>query len=91
VTVPHYGFAGEQPLDFGFYADGQRYREPVPPAAPALIVHGSKDAVVPVRGSRRYEASHRDKVDLVEVDAGHDLNDHLDLIWDYVQSFLLGR
>jgi len=26
---------------------------------------------------------------LIEVDAGHDLNDHLDFIWEHVQSFLL--
>jgi len=27
---------------------------------------------------------------LIEVNADHDLNDHLDFIWEYVQSFLSG-
>jgi len=26
---------------------------------------------------------------LIEVDADHDLNGHLEFIWEYVQSFLL--
>jgi fermentation-respiration switch protein FrsA (DUF1100 family) len=69
--------------------DGLRYLEPVPPAAPTLIVHGRQDKTVPIADSRAYAADHPEVVRLIEVDADHDLNPHLDLIWEHVQSFLL--
>jgi pimeloyl-ACP methyl ester carboxylesterase len=54
-----------------------------------VIIHGQNDTTVPIEHSRDYAASFPDQVQLIEVDADHDLNDHLELIWDYVQSFLL--
>ena len=89
VRVPHYGFGGKLPLDFGFYVDGQRYQEGVPPPAPVRIIHGHEDDVVPIGMSRRYAKKHQDQVELIEVEAGHVLNDHLDMIWEQVQEFLL--
>jgi pimeloyl-ACP methyl ester carboxylesterase len=91
VSIAHYAFGGKLPLRYGFYEDGQCYREPVPPAVPTLIIHGSDDEVVPVGDSRHYADDHPEQVALIEVDAGHDLNEHLDFIWKQVDSFLLER
>jgi uncharacterized protein len=90
VRVDHYGFGGRMPLDFGFYVDGQRYEKSVPPPTPVRIIHGQEDDVVSIGMSREYAEKHPDEVELVEVEAGHVLNDHLDTIWEQVQSFLLG-
>ena len=88
ALVAHYGFGGKLPLDFGFYADGQQYQDGVPPPAPVRIIHGREDDVVPISMSRRY-AEYPDDVELLEVEAGHVLNDHLNMIWKQVQAFLL--
>ena len=87
--VFHYAFEEEIPLRYDLQVDGLHYLEPVPPATPITIIHGSDDEVVPVDHSRKYAASFPGEVHLVEVNAGHDLNDHLEFIWGYVQSFLL--
>jgi len=89
APIPHYGFGGELPLDFGYYEDGQRYREAAPPAAPTLIIHGRNDETVPIDHSRAYAGQYPDRVRLLELDAGHDLNDHLATIWGQVQEFVL--
>jgi pimeloyl-ACP methyl ester carboxylesterase len=89
LPLPHYGFGGELPLDFGYYEDGQRYQEVAPPAAPTRIIHGREDEVIPVQRSRAYAAEYPDQVHLIEVDAGHDLNGHLATIWGQVQAFVL--
>jgi pimeloyl-ACP methyl ester carboxylesterase len=89
IPMPHHGFGGEPPLHFGFYEDGQRYREPVPPAAPALIMHGTADDIIPIRHSLAYAEKYPDRVRLIELDAGHNLNDHLAAIGQQVQAFVV--
>jgi pimeloyl-ACP methyl ester carboxylesterase len=90
LPVFHPAFGREVPIGYDLHLDGLRYRERVPPAAPAIIIHGRQDDTVPIADSRAYAADYADYVRLIEVDADHDLNPHLDLIWGYVQSFLLG-
>lgn len=77
------------PIRYDLQKDGLGYLEVVPPPTPITIIHGRSDETVPIAHSRAYEADFPDRVHLVEVDANHDLNDHLDLIWETVQSFLL--
>lgn len=60
-----------------------------PPPAPITILHGTEDEVVPVTTSREYAARYPEQVRLIEVAAGHDINDHLSLIWRLMQQFLL--
>lgn len=60
-----------------------------PPSAPITILHGTEDEVVPIAASREYTACYPEQVQLIEVTAGHDINDHLPLIWRLVQQFLL--
>ncbi len=89
VPISHPAFGEDVPLRYDLQMDGRRYREPVPPAALVTIIHGHDDRTVPIDHSWAYASAHPDKVHLVEVDAGHDLNGHLDVIWAYVKSFLL--
>jgi hypothetical protein len=46
---------------------------------------------VPTDDSRAYATRFPEQVELIEVEAAHDLNDHLGFIWEQVESFLLGR
>jgi pimeloyl-ACP methyl ester carboxylesterase len=89
TSIFHPAFGKAIPIHYGLQRDGQRYYEPVPPRAPTLIIHGVDDQAVPFDHSRAYASTYPDDVRLIEVDAGHNLNGHLDLIWEYVQSFVL--
>ena len=90
APVFHYAFERELPVRYDLQVDGLRYPEPIPPPVPVTIIHGQSDDVVPIDHSRKYAANFPDKVQLIEVDADHDLDGHLELIWEHVQSFLLG-
>ena len=85
----HRAFGKEVPIKYYVQVDGLRYLEPIPPASPVIIIHGRSDKTVPIEPARVYAADFADSVRLIEVDADHDLNDHLELIWEYVKSFLL--
>ena len=89
VSIFHPAFGKEVPLRYDLQLDGRRYREPIPPPALVTIIHGRDDRTVPIDHSRAYAATYPDDVCLVEVGADHDLNGHLDMIWEHVQSFLL--
>jgi len=89
VPVFHYAFEKQVPLRYDLQVDGLRYLQPVPPPAPITIVHGIRDDTVPIEGSRDYAAAYPDRVQLVEVDSDHRLNDQLPFIWEYVVAFLL--
>ena len=89
IEVEHFGFERTLPLRYDMQIDGERYQAPIPPPAPCLIIHGRQDDVVPFALSQEYAVTHPEQVELVPVDSGHRLNEHLDLIWEYVNSFLL--
>lgn len=89
APVFHEAFQKEVLVRYDLQRDGLAYLEIVPPPVPITIIHGHDDATVPIDHSRAYARDFPDSVRLVEVDADHDLNGHLDLIWEYVQSFLL--
>jgi uncharacterized protein len=83
----HYAEQKDMPLGFQFLEDAQRY-PPFPEfGQPALLVHGRKDAVVPVIQSIQFAATH-DNVQLVQLDAGHELTEVLPEIWERAQIFL---
>jgi pimeloyl-ACP methyl ester carboxylesterase len=89
VPIHHDAFQKEIPVRYDLQVDGLGYLEPIPPPTPALIIHGQNDETVPIQHSRTYAADFPDQVRLIEVDADHDLNEHLDFIWEHAQSFLL--
>lgn len=90
APVYHKAFQEEVPVQYDLQVDGIRYMKPILPATAITIIHGRSDTTVPIGDSRAYAQEHPDLVRLLEVDATHDLNGHLDLAWEYVQSFLLG-
>lgn len=89
APIFHDAFGKELPVRYDLHLDGLRYLEPVPPAIPTIIIHGRNDNTVPIEHSRNYAARFPDQIQLIEVDADHDLNGHLEFIWEHVQSFLL--
>jgi pimeloyl-ACP methyl ester carboxylesterase len=89
MPYEHYDFGEQLPLQYGMQLDGLQYQTPIEPPAPTLVVHGVSDDVVPVEASRAYAAAYPQKVKLVEVDSDHRLGDQLEVIWGYVNSFLL--
>ena len=84
TQVMHYAFDRELPLRYELEIDGRFYAKTPLPSMPVTIVHGSSDEVVPVQYSRGYAAEYPELVQLIEVDAGHDLNEYLDFIWQQV-------
>lgn len=88
APVLHYAFQRQLPVRYGLHADGLRYLEPVPPPVPIVIIHGRNDTTVPINHSRTYAANYPDQVHLIEVKADHNLNGHLEFIWEHVQSLL---
>ena len=89
LPVLHPAFEGEVPIRYDLQLDGLRYLDPAPPAAPTVIIHGRQDNTVPCAHSQAYAAAHPEQVRLIEVEADHDLNPYLDLIWEQVETFVL--
>jgi len=52
-------------------------------------LRSENDKTVPIEPARAYAADFPNSVRLIEVAADHDLNSHLEFIWEYVESFLL--
>jgi hypothetical protein len=44
---------------------------------------------VPIAASRDYTQAYPDRVQLIEVTAGHDINAHLPLVWETLQRVCL--
>lgn len=89
--VQHYAFEQKIPLRAEMDIDGLLYRVPVPPPVPITIIHGRFDDVVPIAHSQKYAAQYPDHVNLIAVDADHPLHDQLDVMWQQVQQYLIGR
>lgn len=69
------------PVDvhYGLVEDATRHPpRPVVPC-PTTIIHGTRDAIVPIASSREYAAAHA-HVELIEVDDHHPLAESLDTI-----------
>ncbi len=90
VKVFHYGHGTEMPLGYQFLEDSQQYEDEPDFDQPALIFHGLRDPVVPVRISQEYSARHAN-VSLKLLDSGHELTDVMDKLWEETGIFLLGR
>ena len=88
--LPITDFTTKQParVDFGFAEDALAVDGDLPDVrAPTLILHGTRDDVVPIDHSRRFAAG-RANVTLVELDDGHELLATLPRILDEAAAFL---
>lgn len=78
------------PVHWGFVEDLHRHPGTPEVPCPTRIVHGTRDEVVPIEGSRRYAAT-RPHVDLVEVDDDHGLLASVERIGEEAEGWLVGR
>jgi len=83
----HYSFKGDRPLGYRFVEDAVQYEDEPDFRQPALILHGTRDDVVPAEVSEQFALHHLNaRVCLVE--SGHELTDVLDKLWLETASFL---
>ncbi len=87
LQVYHYGEGRELPLSYNFVTDAAQYQEdlllrPIP----TLILHGTKDEVIPIAASCEFAQS-RPWVDLVELDSDHGLGNVMEEIWEAIHLF----
>ena len=69
--------------------DASKYQESdLQKPIPTLILHGSKDDVIPIQSSRDY-AYQRPWVELIELDSDHTLSNVMPEIWQAIQKFCL--
>jgi uncharacterized protein len=87
--VFHHAFNRMTPLRYDLELDGRLYQTAPPPPAPLLILHGRQDEIVSIAASRAYVRAHPAQTELIELEAGHDLNPHLALIGATAQRFCL--
>jgi pimeloyl-ACP methyl ester carboxylesterase len=86
-TFYHYSFKGDRPLGYQFVEDAVQYEDEPDFRQPALILHGTRDDVVPAEVSEQFALHHLNaRVCLVE--SGHELTDVLDKLWLETAAFL---
>lgn len=83
----HYGTKGERELGFQIVDDALQYEDEPAFRQPALVLHGSRDEVVPADLSRGFAKSHPNVI-LKLVESGHELTDVLDELWAATAAFL---
>jgi len=87
LSVYHYGSEKMMPISYNFAEDAAQYRESeIQRPVPTLIIHGSKDEVIPAQASVDF-ASSRPWVKLIELESDHALFDVRDTIWDAIVQF----
>jgi hypothetical protein len=77
-------------VHWAFLEEARRHTPWPVPQCPTLIIHGTKDETVPIKGSRDIANAHQ-HIALVEVDDDHGLSDSLTLIEGAVEAFLLRK
>jgi len=87
MPVFHYGDGRERRLGYQFVEDAAQYEDEPEFRQPALILHGIQDSVVPATISRSYAARHPN-IELVLLEAGHELTDVLGTMWVRVAAYL---
>ena len=87
IPVHHYGHGHEVPLDIGLLDDARRYPGEPDPDVPALVFAGRDDDVVPLAVVERFGAE-RPGRELVVLDAGHELTEVLEPMWERTLPFL---
>jgi hypothetical protein len=87
LLVYHYGEQRLLPLDYQIVSDLQQYDEAhLQKPIPTLIVHGTRDEVIPVQSSRDY-AIDRPWVQLIELNSDHALTNQSAQIWQEIYKF----
>ena len=90
-TLPIYHYAKNDylPLNYDFVTDLEKYNEEkLERSLPTLILHGSRDEVIPIQASRDF-AANRPWVKLISLDSDHSLGNVMAEIWQFVVSTLV--
>lgn len=91
LEVFHYAAKGMAKVGWQLAEDAKKWDAVPEFAQPALIFHGANDPVVPVASSEAYAAAHGN-VALEVFDAGHELTEVIDEMWERTAVFLgIGR
>lgn len=85
--VFHYGQGKEVSLSYGLIEDAEEYEDYPTVTQPTLILHGTRDTVVPSTLSSDF-ATGRSNVRLVLLDSDHALTDASDRLWMESAEFL---
>jgi uncharacterized protein len=83
----HYGRKRDERLGYSFIEDAAQYEGEPQFAQPALILHGSRDEIVPVEMSREYVRRHPNAT-LKEFASGHEMTDVMEDLWRQIAAFL---
>ena len=83
----HYSFKGDRPMSYAFVEDAAQYEDEPDFRQPALILHGTRDDVVPSEVSKQF-ARHHPNARVCLVESGHELTDVLDKLWLETAAFL---
>ncbi|MDX2229397.1 MAG: YqiA/YcfP family alpha/beta fold hydrolase [Leptolyngbyaceae cyanobacterium bins.349] len=87
LPVYHYGAEKMLPISYSFAEDAAQYRETeIQRSVPTLILHGTKDEVIPLQSSLDFAAS-RPWVTLIQLESDHGLQDVTDQIWQAIADF----
>jgi len=87
LSVFHYADQKERNVGWQLAEDAANWDAEPNFTQPALIFHGSNDPVVPVKFSESFAASHPN-VELHVFDAGHELTEVIDEMWELAARFL---
>jgi alpha-beta hydrolase superfamily lysophospholipase len=77
----------ERPLHWKFVEDARTHPPWPEVSCPTLILHGERDDLVPIEGSRRYAEERPDRVRLVALDDDHYLMSSLDRVGEEILAF----
>jgi len=87
LRVFHYGKGREEPLSIALIDDAKLYPSQPDPPCPTLIFAGRRDDAVPVDAVERFAGARAGR-ELVVLDAGHELTEVLDPMWQLTRGFL---
>jgi pimeloyl-ACP methyl ester carboxylesterase len=87
LDVYHYGKEREEPLSIALIDDAKTHPAQPDARCPTLIFAGKRDDAVPLEAVERF-ADARPERDLVVLDAGHELTEVLEPIWQLTHGFL---
>jgi pimeloyl-ACP methyl ester carboxylesterase len=87
MPVMHHGREREELLSIDLLTDARRHPDEPDPAVPALVVAGRFDDAVPLATVEAF-AGRRPERELAVYDAGHQLTEVLDPLWERMRAFL---
>jgi len=87
MPVMHYGREREELLSVQLLDDARRHPDEPDPVAPALVIAGRFDDAVPLDSVQAF-AARRPERELVVYDAGHQLTEVLEPMWERMRQFL---